>query len=137
MKKIIYILILITSLISCTESSKNEVVNNPLQLKLLGTWENAGYYDDVENPNTNSNYYPSPNGVTITFNLNSYSSTYLGNPYENGLYSISNDSILSYDGLIQGKISVLNNEVLEIVNQQQLGGIRYEKVNPNTNISGK
>lgn len=138
MKKIFLIPVLLFVLIGCTKSTNEEVTINPIQLKLKGSWENAGYYDDVVNPESpeNDNYYPSPNGVTISYNSETYSSTYFGNPYQNGNFSVSNDSILNHDSDVIGKIITLNNSELIIRNMSQLGGIRFIRVET-TAVNGK
>jgi hypothetical protein len=131
MKKIFLIPILFTLIVSCSKSSTDDITLTPASLNISGIWKNVGYYDDVVNPNgTNpfDNFYPNPNGITITFNSNNtYSSTYLGNPHQNGLYSISTDSILSQDGEVKGKITKIDNSELIISDLSLLGGVKYVK----------
>jgi len=131
MKKTVIITSLLIALASCSKSSTEEAVVTPPSLNITGVWKNIGYYDDVVNPNgTNpsDNFYPIPNGITTTFYSNTYSSTYLGNPYQNGIYSISNDSILSQDGTVKGKIAKLTSSELIINNLSDLGGVKYVKI---------
>ena len=103
---------------------------NQMQLRLNGSWENTGYYDDVVNPENPEleNYYPIPNGVTITYSSTTYSSTYLNNPHENGSFSVSNDSILKHNNIVIGKITLLNETELIVVHPTELGGARYTKI---------
>ena len=126
MKKILAYLLFIV-LVSCSES--NDEINS-MQLRLNGSWENTGYYDDVvnqENPEL-ENYYPLPNGVTITNSSTTYSSTYLNNPHENGTFNVTNDSILKHNSTVIGKIIVLSETELIVVHPSQLAGFRYSKI---------
>ncbi|HOD11235.1 MAG TPA: hypothetical protein PKH91_10865 [Flavobacterium sp.] len=126
MKKIL-VFIVFTALVSCSESN-DEI--NPMQLRLNGSWENAGYYDDLVNPENPEleNYYPIPNGVTITYFSTTYSSTYLNNPHEEGTFSVSNDSILKHNNIVIGKITLLNETDLIVIYPTELGGVRYTKI---------
>ena len=126
MKKIL-VFIVFTALVSCSES--NDEINQ-MQSKLNGSWENTGYYDDVVNPENPEleNYYPIPNGITITYSTTTYSSTYLNNLYENGSFSVSNDSILRHNNLVIGKITLLNETDLIVIYPTELGGVRYTKI---------
>ncbi|MEC4004179.1 hypothetical protein OX283_005895 [Flavobacterium sp. SUN052] len=141
MRKIILITTLIILSVTFSNCSKDEAISENQTLNINGQWKNVGYYDDIVNPNSDPNYadnfYLVPNGITITYDNNNYSSTYLGNPYQSGVYSVTNDSLLYYGSEIQGKITKLTSTVIEIMNLQQLGGVRYEKVNSTPTISGK
>lgn len=113
--------------ISCSDN--NDEINS-LQLKLNGTWENTGYYDDVVNPDNPDlgGYYPIPNGITITYSSTTFSSTYLNEPFEEGTFNVSEDSILKHNSSVIGKIKILNESELIVVNLSQFGGVRYTKI---------
>lgn len=125
MKRLVLNLIFI-ALVSCSENNENI---NSLQLKLNGTWENTGYFDDVVNPDNPDleGYYPIPNGVTITYSSTTFSSTYFNEPYEEGTFKVSKDSVLRHNSSVVGKIKVLTESELIIINLSQLGGVRYIK----------
>lgn len=130
MKKII-ILFTLFGLLSCSENSENKNTNPELKAKLIGTWENEGYYDDVANPDTPDGFYPIPNGISTTYTNETFNSTLSGNPHESGTYTISSDSLLSHNNELIGKIYLLDNSKLIITIPSGYGAIRYIKINDN------
>jgi restriction endonuclease S subunit len=128
MKKILLIFITLIVLISCSNDNRISS-NNLLKEKLIGTWVNEGYYDDVatdENPN---GFYPMPNGITTTYSIETFSSTLNGSRFESGNFNVSNDSILSHNDEIIGKISRIDDFKLIVTTPSGYGAIRYGKSN--------
>ena len=149
MKKSILILIVTLSLISCTSSNENENTNI-IPNELLGTWKFVGYYDDNGNEPNGSNYHPIENGGYTTFkNDNTLLSGINSDITTIGTFSVSNDMIITFNynatsinpsSTYDEKILVLTDSVLEYrttIDAPLFDIYRYEKVNPNTNISGK
>ena len=136
MKKFIVLILFV--LISCTKSEESS--NNLLLSKIVGNWKVVGYYDDIEDSETGSNYHLVENGHVTTYKPDKtfdhiYSSTevYYGN------YSISMDSILTMNYsttasgepyLYKTKIFLLNDAVLEFASEtSETWGMRFEKIN--------
>jgi len=91
MKKILLLLIGCTAVVACSSNSEN---TNLLTQKLIGSWKIVGYYDDMEDPITGTNYHPVENGHITNYKAdNSFEQTY--GTSESGSYSVSRDSILT------------------------------------------
>lgn len=133
MKKIIIIFTLFAFL-SCSENNETNNNNKELQSKLIGTWKNDGYYTDIANPNPviteAENFYPISNGAKITYYTNTFSSSYLDEPIYSGNYSVSNDSLLSYNNEIIGKIWVNDTQFI-VSDPSGYEATRYIKINDN------
>ncbi|WP_395044109.1 hypothetical protein [Flavobacterium sp.] len=130
MKKIIIIFTLFVFL-GCSENNETNNTNPKLQSKLIGTWVNEGYYDDVATDENPDGFYPIPNGISTTYTNETFNSTLFGNPHDSGTYTISNDSLLSQNNELIGKIYSIDNSKLIITIPSGYGAIRYGKINDN------
>ena len=99
-----------------------------------------GYYDDMEDPITGTNYHLVENGPIITYNANnSFVHVYSPSEYYNGHYSVSADSTLTMDYTTTAsgepytfvtKILILTDSVLQL-GGSEAGSTVYEKVSSN------
>ena len=128
MKKIIIIIILLSCL-SCSENKETNTNNAVLQSKLIGTWQNDGYYDDVATDENPDGFYPISDGIITTYTDVTFNSTISGNPYESGTYTISTDSLLTHNNELIGKIYLIDNSYLRITIPSGYGAGRYIKIN--------
>lgn len=128
MKKIILILVCSLTILGCSTDEETNNTNPELQSKLIGTWEYEGYYDDVATDENPDGFFPTPSGFTITYFTETFSSSYLGNPLKNGNYNVSNDSLLTHNDEVIGKIVQINDSKLIVRDPSGYGASRYGKI---------
>lgn len=127
MRKII-ILSAFFAFVGCSDNKDDKSEINELEKKLKGIWTHEGYYADVATDENPDGFFPEPSGVTIRYFTETFSSTYLGNPLKNGNYNVSNDSLLTHDDEIVGKIVQINDSKLIVRDLSGYGASRYGKI---------
>ncbi len=148
MKKIFILPILFLALLSCSKSNNDEIATNTTPAELIGTWKLVGYYDDIEDPATNSNYHLITNGGILKFDVDGKFDDVGDAINPDGSYSVSSDLVITMNfytnssnpnSVFKDKITLLTNNVLEFGNYQatMADTYRYEKINMILPISGK
>ena len=143
MKKILLTLIISLTLFGCSKNEEDTTLvpvnKNKMKEDLIGTWKLVGYYDDIEDPETGTNYHDVENGYQINYNLDN---TFTNSNNIFGTYTVSQDSILTItndsnsvnpNATYLRKIRILTNMNLENYNYPSnndvaADGLRYEKV---------
>lgn len=103
MKKIILILVSITTFISCTKNDTEEIIKNTIPKELIGKWQ---YVEELDyNP---PGPYLITNGIIINLKADgTFNSTLYDNSNNiNGTYTISTDSIITYNNEINNIIQI-------------------------------
>ncbi len=145
MKKIILILVSITTLISCSKTSTDDNLINNTPQNLIGTWKNVGYYNDEIDPITNSTYHPITDGIVVKYNNTGiFVITYVNGDVNNGTFSVSNDSIITHynnaiiniQSITTQKLTYLSENEMYLLNLSQLHSDKYIKVNSSNQING-
>jgi hypothetical protein len=147
MKKILLTIIISLTLLGCSKNEENTtpVPTNKNKMKevLIGTWKLIGYYDDIEDPETGSNYHLIENGDIYKFSSNGNFDNVGDDINPDGTYSVSLDSVLTrnYNSNSLNPNITLNHKVFKLTNKYMefypVSGVgtsgwleRYEKVNP-------
>jgi len=139
MKKIIIIAIVFIIAISCSKSKNDEITTNTTPADLIGNWKFVGYYDDYSNPN-GSNFHPVSDGFNISFIADGTCHSNANQYYNNGTYTVSNNSILTtnYTSTIDNSTATASEKIgkltsteliLESINDQISSAYKYVKVN--------
>ena len=136
MKKIIVSVICLLFL-ACTSDKETSTIPE----NLIGSWKAVGYYDDVENPLTGTNYFVTENGPITNFKSDStFENIFSSTEIYGGSFTVINTSILSlaFTTTASGesysdsvKIITLTDSLLilgPVTDAYGGGGVQYEKI---------
>ena len=126
MKKILLTIIISLTLLGCSKNEENTTLvpvnKNKMKEVLIGTWKLIGYYDDIEDPETGTNYYLVENGDVYKFSSNGNFDNVGDDINPDGTYSVSLDSLLTRNynsnslnpnSTFVDKINLLNEQYFE------------------------
>ena len=144
MKKILLTIIISLSLLSCSKNEENTTLvptnNNKMKENLIGSWKLIGYYDDIEDPETGTNYHLIENSDVYKFSSNGNFDNVGDDINPDGTFTISVDSVLTRNynsnslnpnSTYIDKINLLNEQFFEhscYQNGALCDTYRYEKV---------
>ena len=99
MKKILLTLIISLTLLSCSKNDENTTLvpvnKNKIKEDLIGTWKLVGYYNDIEDPETGTNYHSLENGEILKFNIDGTFENYLDTISTDGTFLVNAESVLT------------------------------------------
>lgn len=148
MKKIVLLSVFFLTILGCSKSKSDEIITNTTPTELVGSWKLVGYYTDIVDPVTNSNYYPVTNGDILKFGTDGKFDNVGDAINPDGSYSVSSDLVITRNYyanslnpsfVLKDKINLLNANVLEFgANGATLSDTyRYSKINSTPTVSGK